>query len=345
MSKILQSVIIAISVYLPVSAQSGATWVRGVEPPAADEWITGDATVYAMWREGCGWYDCNKKTPQTGTGEIDSRMCWAAVASNMLHWWLDINSEHIGRYAGYEENYTFRSPDESDIFELFRNSFSNAGGDPARGANWFLQAGGDLYGVPPLGYFSEVLGSYEPAVRKTNFMNEDDFNRYMTEAVNTGCAVALEYYGHVVSVWGMEKDDEGKISAVYLTDSNDTFRDCGLFRKAIIYADNLVYMESSTPGYPFKYPFTGFFQLDACELQWTGYEATSSIEIKTQLSAPYKIEGGRIHISPDVARGTLYTVSGRMAGSVSGGKHIEVPSSGNYIIVCDGTPYKIHVPF
>lgn len=56
---------------------------------------------------------------------------------------------------------------------------------------------------------------------------------------------------------GFEKDGEGKISAVYLTDSNDTFRDRGLFRKPIIYADNLVYMESSTPGYPFKYPFTG----------------------------------------------------------------------------------------
>ena len=204
-----------------------------------------------------------------------------------------------------------RIPGESDIFELFRNSFTNAGGNPSRGANWFLQKSGDLYGVAPLGYFSDVLGSYEPAVRKTDFMNEDDFNRYMTEAFESGYAVALEYYGHVVSVWGFEKDGEGKISAVYLTDSNDTFRDRGLFRKPIIYADNLVYMESSTPGYPFKYPFTGLCQLDGCGQQWESYETSSSInETKSSLTVQYRTEGNRIHINQDVVRGTLYTASG-----------------------------------
>ena len=218
----------------------------------------GGIVSYTMWQEGCGWYDCNKKTPQTGGNEIDSRMCRAAVASNMLHWWLNINSEHISRYGKFEKTFEYGISGESDIFELFRNSFTNAGGNPSRGANWFLQKSGDLYGVAPLGYFSDVLGSYEPAVRKTNFMNEDDFNQYMTEAFESGYAVALEYYGHVVSVWGFEKDGEGKISAVYLTDSNDTFRDRGLFRKPIIYADNLVYMESSPPAIRSSTPLQDF---------------------------------------------------------------------------------------
>lgn len=273
-------------------------------------------------------------------------MCRAAAASNMLHWWLNINSEHISRYGKFEKTFEYGISGESDIFELFRNSFTNAGGNPSRGANWFLQKSGDLYGVAPLGYFSDVLGSYEPAVRKTNFMNEDDFNQYMTEAFESGYAVALEYYGHVVSVWGFEKDGEGKISAVYLTDSNDTFRDRGLFRKPIIYADNLVYMESSTPGYPFKYPFTGLYQLDGCGQQWESYETSSSInETKSSLTVQYRTEGNRIHINQDVVRGTLYTASGSIAGSVSGGKYIEVHTPGTYIIVCDGTPYKIQVRF
>ena len=306
----------------------------------------GGIVSYTMWQEGCGWYDCNKKTPQTGGNEIDSRMCRAAVASNMLHWWLNINSEHISRYGKFEKTFEYGISGESDIFELFRNSFTNAGGNPSRGANRFLQKSGDLYGVAPLGYFSDVLGSYEPAVRKTNFMNEDDFNQYMTEAFESGYAVALEYYGHVVSVWGFEKDGEGKISAVYLTDSNDTFRDRGLFRKPIIYADNLVYMESSTPGYPFKYPFTGLYQLDGCGQQWESYETSSSInETKSSLTVQYRTEGNRIHINQDVVRGTLYTASGSIAGSVSGGKYIEVHTPGTYIIVCDGTPYKIQVRF
>lgn len=334
-----------ISMYLPVSAQDGAIWVKGVVPPAVDEWITGDVVTYAMWREGCGWYDCNKKTPQAGDVEVDSRMCWAAVASNMLHWWLYINSEHIRRYEKFGETFVFHSPEESDIFELFRNNFSNTGGDPSRGVNWFLQEGDDLFGVSALGYFSDVLGSYEPGIRKTKFMSADDFNRYLTDAIDSGYAIALEYYGHVVSVWGIEKDDEEKISAVYLTDSNDTFRDCGLFRKNIIYADNLAYMESSSPGYPLKYPFNGLFLLDHCEQLWLSYEASSLREIKPAYATLYRIEGNRIYVNPDVRRGTLYTVSGCAAGSASGGKHIEIPSPGNYIIVCDGISYKIHIPF
>lgn len=345
MDRLLKSIIIAISLYLPVSAQDGAIWVKGVVPPAEEEWKTGDGVIYTLWREGCGWYDCNKKTPQTGTGEIDSRMCWAAVSSNMLHWWLGINAEHIARYGKFDETYIYHSSDESDIFDLYRSNFSNMGGEPGKGVNWFLQSGDDLFGVPPLGYFSEVLGSYEPGVRRTKFMSTDDFNSYMTDAFDSGSAVALEYYGHVVSVWGMEKDDEGLISAIYLTDSNDTFRDCGLFRKAIIYADNLAYMESSVPGYPFKYPFTGLFTLDSCEKQWAGYEASSIHETELSPIPQYRIEKNRIYINADVRKGTLYTLSGNVAGSAGGGRYIEVPSPGNYILVCDGTPAKIHVSF
>lgn len=93
----------AVLLSLSVSAQDGAVWVKGVEPPAADAWETDGIVSYTMWQEGCGWYDCNKKTPQTGGNEIDSRMCRAAVASNMLHWWLNINSEHISRYGKFEK--------------------------------------------------------------------------------------------------------------------------------------------------------------------------------------------------------------------------------------------------
>ncbi|MBO8438886.1 MAG: hypothetical protein IAC54_08350 [Bacteroidetes bacterium] len=66
---------------------------------------------------------------------------------------------------------------------------------------------------------------------------------------------------------------------------------------------------------------------------------------KIVLTVQYRTEGNRIHINQDVVRGTLYTASGSIAGSVSGGKYIEVHTPGTYIIVCDGTPYKIQVRF
>lgn len=85
---------------------------------------------------------------------------------------------------------------------------------------------------------------------------------------------------------------------------------------------------------------------EGCGQQWESYETSSSInETKSSLTVQYRTEGNRIHINQDVVRGTLYTASGSIAGSVSGGKYIEVHTPGTYIIVCDGTPYKIQVRF
>lgn len=59
----LQTITMAVLLTLSVSAQDGAVWVKGVEPPAADAWETDGIVSYTIWQEGCGWYDCNKKTP------------------------------------------------------------------------------------------------------------------------------------------------------------------------------------------------------------------------------------------------------------------------------------------
>ena len=50
----LQTITIAVMLTLSVSAQDGAVWVKGVEPPAADAWETDGIVSYTMWQEGCG---------------------------------------------------------------------------------------------------------------------------------------------------------------------------------------------------------------------------------------------------------------------------------------------------
>ena len=58
--------------------------------------------------ESGGWYDCNKKTKwKWGSGSmtdrpsgyyspdnpVDSQLCWAAAASNVLQWWQNTRSD------------------------------------------------------------------------------------------------------------------------------------------------------------------------------------------------------------------------------------------------------------
>lgn len=49
---------------------------------------------YLTWKEGCGWYDCNKTFGYVG----NRNMCWAATASNLLHWWIEHNRKYIEAY-------------------------------------------------------------------------------------------------------------------------------------------------------------------------------------------------------------------------------------------------------
>lgn len=67
-------------------------------------------------------------------------MCWAAAASNLIHWWMDQNREYIAAYDkkyGPEygdlkrpEKYTRMTPENqqhSEVFNFFKSSFGNQG--------------------------------------------------------------------------------------------------------------------------------------------------------------------------------------------------------------------------
>ena len=48
----------------------------------------------APYQSGNGWYDINK----TETQAQDANLCFAAVATNMLHWWIAQNTDNINDY-------------------------------------------------------------------------------------------------------------------------------------------------------------------------------------------------------------------------------------------------------
>lgn len=87
-----------------------------------------------------GWYDYNKSY------NGDENMCWAASASNILSWWQD-NSTYT-RYASSQ------TPYGSQIWDTFRDSFTNEGGHSYYAYEWYF------------------LGTYEPL----NFPKDEDYD-------------------------------------------------------------------------------------------------------------------------------------------------------------------------
>ena len=116
-------------------------WTKGIKPPTIgnDESyqlhpvkIPSDQfqTYLTTYISNVGWYDVNKQ------GGQDANLCFAAAASNSLHWWLDQNDEYIQKYIdqnssevvrkaldGYRNS--FKSQSDSGIFKYFIHSFAN----------------------------------------------------------------------------------------------------------------------------------------------------------------------------------------------------------------------------
>ena len=196
---------------------------------------------YLTWKEGCGWFDCNKTFKYQG----DGNMCWAAAASNLIHWWMDQNREYIAAYDkkyGPEygdlkrpEKYTRMTPENqqhSEVFNFFKSSFGNQGSWDTGGVNWFIN-GNDknlIYCRLPEfhGFFSRVFSEDDTIATETRDTSKDNFNRWIKDAFRKNraiCFTAFNFAGpntkrHSMVIWGAEFDAEGIVSNVYFCDNN-----------------------------------------------------------------------------------------------------------------------------
>ncbi len=230
-------------------------WVKGIVPPSEDDWelasFAGDGYL-VRWKPGLGWYNTN----QNG---LD--MCWAATASNILHWWLDQNRTYVDRFieqTGRDIPRTFHEAHNSDIFNNFVDHWPNAGNGTHIGFGWFL-TGSDKIGGGA--YFKEVFNGSVPV---SDFMvswalQRKDLNRMLEEAFEKGCAISIGINAmnggapHALTVWGAHFDDEGFADILYITNSA-TFittrppeQPAGIVKAVIGYTSNLeTLMEGST---------------------------------------------------------------------------------------------------
>ena len=249
-------------------------WVKGINGPVMGEGgdfhkeITqGGKNTYVMYTvpysSGDGWYDVNK-TRSGGNTDIDKNLCFAAVSSNMLHWWFDQNIEYVDRYI--EKNgdiiranrklsdlkTSFENPENSKIFELYKVLY----GYNERGFYSDLLMDLFINGYTPNpkggtniesdelipnnngGFFYDVFKG-KKLTDRTYGGNYESLSNLLKEILGNGGIVGLSHKvfsksNHIVTLWGAEYDLNGKLKAVYISDSDDQYeRNVGMKRYEI----------------------------------------------------------------------------------------------------------------
>lgn len=249
-------------------------WVKGINGPVMGEGgdfhkeITqGGKNTYIMYTvpysSGDGWYDVNK-TRSGGNIDIDKNLCFAAVSSNMLHWWFDQNVENVDRYI--EKNgdiiranrklsdlkTSFENPENSKIFELYkvlygyneRGFYSDLlmdlfinGYTPKTNGGTNIESD-DLIPSNNGGFFYDVFKG-EKLTDRTYGGNYESLSNLLKEILGNGGIVGLSHKvfsksNHIVTLWGAEYDLNGKLKAVYISDSDDQYeRNVGMKRYEI----------------------------------------------------------------------------------------------------------------
>lgn len=214
-------------------------WVYGITPPEESAWVKIYPNLftnyYLSWKEEYGWYDCNKRNPSALPGLTpDGMMCWAASASNLLHWWIAQNKKYVGmygdKYKGPDYRYPLSKPQESDIFQCFIDAFPDEAGKIDEGINWFIH--GKIPHSPALvkpynhaGYFKEVFPENITLSKNIGGISKEVFNATIKDVLKNnkalGIVVGQVQSSHAVTVWGVEFDANGDVSYIYLADNND----------------------------------------------------------------------------------------------------------------------------
>ena len=235
-------------------------FVKGVKAPKLGE--NGDfrktedhgyIDYKAPFEEGQGYFDVNK-APFGTNKEIDRNLCFAAAASNTLHWYLQQNKKEIKDYI----------EDNGDVIRTIgANTYSlreMLNQDVEQQGSLIYQYFKEMYGNNETGYYTVplmdlFLNGYTPKEdRKTNIEDKDlqpdarggflygiigtkpqtgmqfvnslsDLGNSLQHYLSDNFVVCLSYttfsYNHVVTLWGAEYDESCLLRAVYVTDSDD----------------------------------------------------------------------------------------------------------------------------
>lgn len=219
----------------------------GAEP--VQYWLNGVST------EG-GWKDVNKvmsKDDITG----DSSLCWAAASSNVISWWQDQNAQQL---AGRGNNIPQGEQDIFNAFnDAFGNAgldnyvglrwFMDGAQDVFSEVLYEGEDGepdytlGDAFFDPSStthgGFYKDIVIDAPSAVLTyTQFVHDeeipvlvrdvmqlDEFTGYLVSCMKDGYGVSLglvgSYGDHAITLWGLEVGEDGYLTKMWVTDSDD----------------------------------------------------------------------------------------------------------------------------
>ena len=228
-------------------------WMKQALEPNAFVWADGvhaPAELGNIWveDEDSGFFNVLKTAYALTADErsrkrSDANFCYGAAAANLVHWWEKANqgSTSYKRNGDYTTGYM-----ESSVYNMFLREYNKgSGGDETQ----------LLYN-----YFTEKTGTKQTdSLRYVYTFGGDNafdaFCKRMAWIYKSHGTAAITYHDgrisgkHIVNVWGYETDSFGKISYVWIGDSNmgnlnvQPLRNSRLYKCKITYgADNAVYL-------------------------------------------------------------------------------------------------------
>lgn len=273
-----------VNIYIKDGEERAIIWTKGIMAPTmheeGNEYFKKSTYLshidYKMdFAEGQGWYDVNK------TSSANQFLCAAAVSANMLHWWMEQNEEYIGRFIEQNEKNgkigaiafndireftdSFRTQDDSQIFNMWTEYFGATNGVWADTVTDLFINGykpKENGGTNETGYddVRDNRGGFFHSVFADNFLTRregrkryDDLSNGVKDWLKKGSALGISYStagsynGHIYTVWGAEYDTEGKLKALYISDSDDyDERNLGMKRLNVVDYGSRVRLTSST---------------------------------------------------------------------------------------------------
>ena len=223
-------------------------WMKQALEPNASVWADGvnaPAGLESIWveDEGSGFFNVLKTAYALTLDEhtekrSDANFCYGAAAANLVHWWEKANqgSTSYTLKGDYTTGYM-----ESSVYNMFLRKYNNgSGGDETQ---------------PLYDYFTDKTGTKQTdSLRYVYTFGADNaFDavcKRMAWIYKSHGTAAITYYDqrfpsfrgkHIVNVWGYETDSSGKISYVWIGDSNMGDSNMKLLRNSRLYKCQVTY--------------------------------------------------------------------------------------------------------